>query len=299
MAFQLRSFCSILGMASLALALAMAGCGGGTPTPPPTPVVLTVAIGSTSVVVPQDGVVAQLAVAIAGPTGTPTVTIDGLPAGITAQFAVTGTGPSGAITFISSAAVPAGIYPATVNVDLAGQSASKDVSVVSAVVAQVLNVTDSTLGISGHLQQFMSTNFQIAEWTQGFFGTGSTTTARQTTLNSLQPQHIRLQALSLAIPMRANTGTASDWDFTLINKTVLPVLTSADRSPEFQIAKAPDWMLDPNTGYLDIANHLNDFATYAANLVLYYNKGGFDWGGTHFQSPSATPITWWGHFQRA
>jgi hypothetical protein len=30
--------------------------------------------------------------------------------------------------------------------------------------------------------------------------------------------------------------------------------------------------------------------------VLYYNKGGFEWGGTHFQSPSDRPITWWGIF---
>ena len=297
MAFQLRSFRSILGMAPLVLALAVAGCGGGsTPAPTPTPAVLTVMIGSTSVVVPQDGAVGQLAVAVSGPTGSPTVTVNGLPTGITAQFAANGAGPSGTLRFTGSAAVPAGIYPVSVTVSLAGQSDSKNFSVVSAVVAAVLNSTDSTIGVNGHLQQFMSTNFQIAEWTEGFFGAGSTTTARQTTLNSLQPQHIRLQALSQAIPMRANNGLASDWDFTLLNQTVLPVLASADRSPEFQIAKAPDWMLDPNTGYLDMANHLNDFATYAANLVLYYNKGGFDWDGTHFQSPSSTPVTWWGIF---
>jgi hypothetical protein len=296
MAFQLRSFRPIRAMAPLALAFAVAGCGGGTPTPTPTPTVLTVALGSTSVVVPQDGAVGQLAVAISGPTGTPTVTVGGLPTGITAQFAATGTGPSGTVTLTGGAAVPAGIYPASVTVALAGQSETENFSVVSAVVAKVLNNTDSALGVSGHLQQFTSTNFQIAEWTEGFFGSGSTTTARQTTLNSLQPQHIRLQPLSLAIPMRANNGTATDWDFTLVDQTVLPVLASADHSPEFQIAKPPDWMLDPNTGYLDMANHLNDFANYAANLVLYYNKGGFDWGGTHFQSPSSTPIKWWGIF---
>ena len=34
----------------------------------------------------------------------------------------------------------------------------------------------------------------------------------------------------------------------------------------------------------------------SANLVRYYNTGGFDVGGTHFQSPSPYPITWWGIF---
>ena len=115
-------------------------------------------------------------------------------------------------------------------------------------------------------------------------------------LNNLGPQHIRLQALSQAIPMKANTGAATDWDFTLLDQTVQPVLASADHSPEFQIAAAPAWMLNTATGYLDVTNHVNDFAAYAANLVRYYNKGGFDVAGVHFQSPATQPITWWGIF---
>jgi hypothetical protein len=95
--------------------------------------------------------------------------------------------------------------------------------------------------------------------------------------------------------MATNTGAASDWDFTILDQTVQPVLASADHSPEFQIATAPAWMCFSN-GQLDVTNHVKDFAAYAANLVRYYNKGGFDWGGTHFQSPSNYPITWWGIF---
>jgi hypothetical protein len=95
--------------------------------------------------------------------------------------------------------------------------------------------------------------------------------------------------------MVTNTGTASDWDFTIIDQTVQPVLASADHSPELQLATAPPWMCFSN-GQLDVTNHAQDFATYAANMVRYYNKGGFDWGGTHFQSPSNYPITWWGIF---
>jgi hypothetical protein len=298
MSFQVRLFRPNLRLAAFGFALAAVGCDSANPppAPTPTPVALSVAIAGTSVVVPQDGAQVQLAVSISGPTGTPTVTESGLPAGITGQFIATNGGPSGSILFTGSTATPAGIYPASVTVSLAGQTVSKDFSVVSAVVAKVLNTTDLTEGVSGHLQQFMSTNFQIAEWTEGFFGTGTTTTARESTLNSLQPQHIRLQAVSQAIPMKANSGLASDWDFTLLDQTVQPILASADHSPEFQIAVAPAWMLNPNTGHLDITNHLYDFATYAANLVLYYNKGGFEWGGTHFQSPGAHPITWWGVF---
>ena len=51
-----------------------------------------------------------------------------------------------------------------------------------------------------------------------------------------------------------------------------------------------------SNGQLDVTNHVKDFAAYAANLVRYYNKGGFDWGGVHFQSPSSYPITYWGIF---
>jgi hypothetical protein len=112
-------------------------------------------------------------------------------------------------------------------------------------------------------------------------------------LTSLGAHHIRLQAASASIPMTGNTGAASDWDFAMLDQTVQPVLVSADRSPEFQIAVAPTWMCGSN-GYLDVSNHLNDFAIYAANLVRYYNKGGFNWGGSHFQSTSPTPIAWWG-----
>ena len=293
MTIQLRLFSSISFISCIGLALAPAGCGSNT-TPAPTPVPLTVAIGNATVVVPQDGATVQLPVTISGPTGSATVTVAGLPTGITGQFTPAGSGPSGTITFTGSVTAAAGTYPTSVTVMLAGQTVSEDISVVSAVVVKVLNAPDMTLGVSGHLQQFMSTNFQIAEWTEGFFGAG-TTTAREATLNSLQPQHIRMQPLSQALPMKANSGLSTDYDFTLLDKTVQPILASADNSPEFQIAVAPAWMQDSNTGYFNMAN-LSDFALYAANLVRYYNKGGFDWGGTHFQPPSAHPITWWGIF---
>jgi hypothetical protein len=110
----------------------------------------------------------------------------------------------------------------------------------------------------------------------------------------LGPQHIRLQAVSQGVPMKANTGQASDWDFTMLDAIVQPVLSVGDNSPEFQIAVAPAFMNDTN-GHLMLAN-FNAFASYSANLVRYYNTGGFTWGGTNFVSSSypAHKITWWG-----
>ena len=70
----------------------------------------------------------------------------------------------------------------------------------------------------------MSTSFQVAEWDGDFFGTGAT--ARETTMNALGPQHIRMQSVSEGVAMSTNTGTASDWDFTILDQTVQPILAS-------------------------------------------------------------------------
>jgi len=267
--------------------MTLAGCGGGASTPAP----LTVSLGSSSLVVPQDGTPATLAVTIGGAGGTVTVTVSGLPNGVTQQNAGATSGSAGSVTLVGSATAAAGSYTVTVNVSSGGQTASQTFTLVSAVVAKVGSATDTLLGVNGAMKQFMSTSFQVAEWDGDFFGTNAT--ARENTLNALGARHIRIQPVSGGVAMRTNTGSASDWDFTILDRTVQPVLASADHSPEFQIAEAPAWMCDSN-GHLNLTTHLTDFATYAANLVRYYNKGGFDWGGKHFQSASGTPITWWG-----
>jgi hypothetical protein len=252
------------------------------------PVSLAVSLGNTIVVVPQDGTAAPVAVTVTAPSGSPSVTVRGLPAGVTEQFAAANGGPSGTLTFTGSTSASAGSYAPTVTVTLAGQNASEGFTLVSAVVAKVGNATNTTLGVNGVLHQFMSTSIQVASWDNDFFGTN--TTAREATLNALGPQHINLQSVSNGIPMSADTGNASDWNFTILDQMMQPVLTVGDKSPLLQII-APTFMYDSNG---DITTHLNDFAAYAANLVRYYNKGGFDWGGTHFQSASSRPIAWWG-----
>jgi len=245
------------------------------------------------VVVPQDGAAATLPVTISGPSGTATLSVSGLPSGVTEQFAASNGGQSGTLTFTGSTSAAAGSYTPEVEVSLAGQTASQSFTLISAPVVKVGTTTDTSLGVNGHLEEFMSTSFQVAEWDGDFFGTGAT--ARETTMNALGPQHIRMQSVSEGVAMSTNTGTASDWNFTILDQTVQPILASADHSPEFQIATAPAWMCLSN-GQLDVTNHVKDFAAYAANLVRYYNKGGFDWGGVHFQSPSSYPITYWGIF---
>jgi hypothetical protein len=296
MRFMLRSLRPISGMASVGLLLSVAGCNSkATNSTPVTPVTLSFTLGSPSVVVPQDGTAADLLIAIAGPAGTPTVITSGFPAGVTEQYAPLDGGPSGTLTFTGSPSVPAGTFTPSITVSLAGQTKTKSFTLISAVVVKIGDTVDTTLGVSGVLQQFMSTSLQIAEWTGDFFVTGATATTRENMLTALGPQHVRLQAVSQAIPMVGHSGASTDWDFTMLDQTVQPVLAVADQSPEFQIAAAPAWMCDSN-GHLDLTNHLEDFATYAANLVSYYNKGGFNWGGAHFQSASSQPITWWGIF---
>jgi len=275
------------------LSVSMAGCGGSVSNSTP-PVTMTASVGASSLVVPQDGTPATLPVTVNGATGTVTITVSGLPGGVTEQYSAGSSSSAYNITFTGRATLPAGSYPAVVQVSAGSQTATANFTLVSAVVAKVGSSTDTTMGVNGALKQFMSTSFQVAEWDGNYFG-GSNATALESTLNALGPQHIRLQVVSQGVAMSTNTGTASDWDFTIMDQTVQPVLTSADHSPEFQIATAPAWMCFSN-GQLDVANHVNDFATYAANLVRYYNKGGFDWGGVHFQSASNHPITWWGIF---
>jgi hypothetical protein len=281
---------------TLILSWAAIGCGGGggsgSGTNPVNPI--SVSLSTSTVVVPQDGMPTSVQITINSTSETALVSFNGLPGGVQATYAASDTNPSGPVTFVATTSAPAGSYSASVTANSAGQTASTEFKLVVAPVTTVSDAVDTNLGVKGKLQQFMSTSFQIAEWTGDFFGTD--TSPREATLNNLGPQHIRLQPLSQAIPMKANTGAATDWDFTLLDQTVQPVLALADHSPEFQVAAAPAWMTNTTTGYLDVTSHVNDFAAYAANLVRYYNKGGFDFAGVHFQSPATQPITWWGIF---
>ena len=165
--------------------------------------------------------------------------------------------------------------------------ASPGAAQLSTVNVQVGNQVNSAVGVNGRLQLAMSTSVQLVDWSYQFFGQ---TPQALPALNALQPQHTRIQLVPASDPL-TSPGV---WDFSQLNAFVPAVQSSGDHSPEFQIAGAPAYMNDSN-GYL-LSSNYGAFASMSANLVQYYNTGGFSVGGTHFQSPSPYPITWWGIF---
>jgi uncharacterized protein (TIGR03437 family) len=152
---------------------------------------------------------------------------------------------------------------------------------------QVGNQIDPTVGVNGRLQVAMSTSFQVASWSYQFF---NQTPQALAALGALQPQHTRVQL----VPANDPLSTPGVWDFSQLDTMMAPLQSSGDHSPEFQIAGGPAYMDDSNGDLLP--GSYADFASMSANLVQYYNTGGFDVAGTHFQSPSPYPITWWGIF---
>jgi hypothetical protein len=281
-------------LCGLAMAcLAAAACNGGSNSMTTPPVMLNLSLSSSMALAPQDGTPAQISATVTGNSGVVTIGVNGAPNGTSVKLVQPSGNTAGMITLTSSPATPAGSYTLSVSATAGAATNSQNLTLVVAVAADVASTVDANLGVNGKLQEFMATSFQPAEWDYQFFMNHAATEPAQ--LNTLGPQHIRIQGLSQGVPMKSNTGTASDWDFTKLDAIVQPVLGVADHSPEFQIAVAPAWMQNAS-GHLDIANHLTDFVNYSANLVRYYNTGGFSVGTTHFQSASANKITWWGIF---
>lgn len=255
----------------------------------------TITLSSSMVLAPQDGTPASLSVTVTGVSSSPTLSASGLPSGLSATFTQPGASGSGAISFVASPTVPAGTYLVTIIATSSSTTASQPLTLVVAVSDVLSNSSDSTLGINGQLQQFMATSFQPAEWDYQYFSNHPQTEPAQ--LNSLGSQHIRLQGVSEAIPWVANSNPqqATDWNFSMLDAIVQPILSVGDHSPEFQIAVTPSFISLPSPLTPTDAN-LQLFVSYCQNLVRYYNKGGFTWGGTTFKSASTYPITWWGIF---
>ena len=131
----------------------------------------------------------------------------------------------------------------------------------------------------------MSTSFQPATYDEYFFQGNPGATGP---LGALNPQHIRLQLGEDGNPQTSPTT----WDFTTLDAITQPVLTVGDHSPEFQLATAPSFMYDSLMNFLDPT--YAQFAAYAANMVRYYNTGGFSAPDGMHVSPSNHPITYWG-----
>ncbi|MGB7760482.1 MAG: hypothetical protein WBL61_11670 [Bryobacteraceae bacterium] len=181
----------------------------------------------------------------------------------------------------------------------AGLAVALSLAAQTPISVQVLNQTNLNAGLPpGRLQSFLSTAFQPAG-ADAFF---TNIPGADGLLWQLAPQHIRLQPIQQAVPLSQSSGvfvlSPYQWNFNTLNDILLPVLNSGDHSPELQLATAPAYMNDSN-GHLLQAN-FQAFANYCADVVRYYNTGGFQTAlgpaGMHYQSPSPYHITWWGIF---
>jgi len=276
---------------ALSLSLLLASCGGDTSAPAP-PAPISISLSASSLTALQDGTPAPVSVTVQRPAGNANaVTLSVTPVlGLSAQIVSPVAGTTGQVTF-SVAGASAGPHSVTVQATDGTTSATASLVVDVAVVATVQAATNVNAGFHGTLQNFMSTSFQPAEWDYQLF---TSVPSAATTLSALGAQHIRLQPMSAGTPQKADQS----WDFTTLDAILNPVIAGGDKSPELQLAVAPAWMNDAS-GHLMPA-HFSDFASYAANVVKYYNTtAGFQdsQGVTHVHSAAnPTPITWWGIF---
>jgi hypothetical protein len=222
-----------------------------------------------------------------GTTGNVTLTVTGLATGATNQIQSPGSGNSGSISFTAGTAA-AGNYPLTVTASDGTLSSTASLTLTIGASAQIASGNNGAFGVA------MSTSFQPAEWDYTVFQDYSGLT---TTLGNLQSQHIRLQGVSEGVPQGTAGSSSTAWNFNVLDAITQPVLSVADHSPEFQIAKAPPFMYvddDSSNSFQDLT--FNQFAGYAQNLVQYYDTGGFAANGQTYVSqayPTDT-ITWWG-----
>ncbi len=276
---------------AFSLSLLLASCGGDSAAPAqPDPI--SISLSTSSLTARQDGTPASVSVTVQRPAGnTNAVTLSVTPVlGLAAQITSPGAASTGQVTFTVQSAA-AGPYTVAVQATDGTTNASASLVVDVAVVATVKALTNTNAGFHGTLQNFMATSFQPAEWDYQFFVSNPGAAA---TLNALGAEHIRLQPVSAGTPQKADQS----WDFTVLDAILNPVIAGGDKSPELQLAVAPAWMNDAS-GHLMPA-HFNDFASYAANMVKYYNTAtGFQdsQGVAHVHSAAnPTAVTWWGIF---
>ncbi len=279
----------------------MTACGGGS-TPPTvvtrSPIGAALSLSSLTLT-PAASTPPSVSVTVnrpGGDTDSVNITVSNLPSGVQATVTQPGTGNSGAIAFTIGTSIPAGSYTVSVQTADSATTANNTLTLVIPVVATISSSPDTSSGLNGDatLQEAMSTSFQPASWTIGTFATASSTKVSE--LNALGSQHIRLQPVEHGTPQTA----PGSWDFSTLNALLDPVIQTTDKSPELQLARAPEYLYAQD-GTLPVSQFAA-YAQYAANMVKYYNThaGFVDSNGvTHSHmadSPSAgfTPITYWG-----
>jgi hypothetical protein len=275
----------LISLITPALLLAFTSCGGSSTPSTPAPVAsLTLQLASTTVNLLQDGTPTTLNVtATCVNTATPSIMLTGLPAGVNAIITQPTCSQSGNVVLSITDAVTAraATYPIFVHGTSSAATASASLSLNA--VAQASVSLTPTPGSTA----FMSTSFQRADWSYSWLHDRPAALAP---LNNLDDSHIRIQLIDGAIPQL----NATTWDFTKADEMIQPILTVGDHSPQLQIGTVPTFLGDSNGNYVEA--NLPAFAAYCANLVRYYNTGGFTVNGVTYKSPSATPIVWWGIF---
>jgi hypothetical protein len=258
------------------------GCGGGgasTSAPQPT---VNVQLSSSALQVSQTGDTANVTVTVTSSgTSTPvTLSVTGAPAGVSISVTQPGSSNMGALSF--SVTKPSTAPAATYALQVRGSSgATVGVAPLSLLVTGLVTIGGNVAGNTA----FMSTSFQVADYSYAWLTDHPAAIAP---LVSLSPQHVRVQVLDGALP-----ETAQDqWNFTELDAIVQPLLANGDQSPQLQIGAAPAFMYNSSGALRD--QTFQEFAGFCANLVRYYNKGGFTSGSNTYQSPSSTPIRWWG-----
>jgi hypothetical protein len=234
----------------------------------------------------QDGTPAPVEVTLARPSGNAnavTLSVPSLPTGVTAQIQSPGTGNNGAVTFTASQQAPAGTCTVTIQATDGTSTGSGTLDLTVGIVATVSSTVNTNAGINGRLDQFMTTSFQNYDLPPNLTAP----------LADLQPQHIRMQVLDPYIPQTSPTS----WDFSTLDGMVEPIMGVADHSPEFQIARGPDFMYDSTgTNFLDPT--YRTFATFCKHVAEYYSNGQFtDEQGVLHTNPNfdpSRPILWWG-----
>jgi hypothetical protein len=258
------------------------GCGGGgagTSAPPPT---VNIQLSSSALQVSQSGDTASVSVTVtsSGTSAPVTLLVAGAPAGVFVSITQPGSSNIGAISFsvTKPSTAPAATYALQVK---ASSGATVGVAPLSLMVTGLVTVGGNTAGNTA----FMSTSFQVADYSYAWLTDHQAAIAP---LVSLSPQHVRVQVLDGAMP-----ETAQDqWNFTELDAIVQPLLSNGDQSPQLQIGAAPAFMYNSSGALRDPT--FQEFAGFCANLVRYYNKGGFVSGSNTYQSPSSAPIKWWG-----
>ena len=211
----------------------------------------------------------------------PDLSVSNLPDGITTTILRSGVANVAQIQFQLSSKTETGTHPVIVTASSHGYSTQ---------VSLQLIVTNAAISIAnesiGEFDETSCTALSVLGSTI-MRSPGSPDLSQ---LAGLQSDRVRLQIVD---PTGTPQISPDEWNFSVVDSVVFPVLSIGNHSVEFQIAVAPEFMYVPGTKILQDQS-FGQLATYAQNLVRYYNTGGFSAPDGFHKSSSEVPIQWWG-----